>query len=191
MADRTSDYEEVRRAVYLSALDTSFKRCGGCVVHVGANEKLNVLKHINAADVLQEDCYKHIMEQNQSKLFFAELNEGAGYEPFEEFIKQEKCAKTANLIKIIGNRKFQELDRKLRLELMGIDGATIVDHDGTILAVGAIIKIEAGSSGGGRLAAAKMLSNYGVSIKISNDGSIQGFSMDRNKIRTKPLFIMG
>ena len=46
MADRTSDYEEVRRAVYLSALDTSFKRCGGCVVHVGANEKLNVLKKI-------------------------------------------------------------------------------------------------------------------------------------------------
>ena len=160
-------------------------------MHVGDGEKYNVLKHINAADVLCEDCYNHIMDESQSKLFFAELNDSSGYEPFSEFIKQEKCAKTANLIKIIGGRKFQELDRKLRLELMGIDGATIIDHDGTILAVGAIIKIEAGSTGGGRLAAAKMLSNYGVAIKISNDGSIQGFATDRSKVRVRPLFVIG
>lgn len=191
MADRSGDCENVRKAVYLSSLDTSFNRCGGCIVHVGTGEKYSVLKHINAADVLCEDCYKHIMEETRNKLFFAELNEEADYEPFAEFIKQEKCAKTANLIKIIAGRKFQELERKLRLELMGIDGATIIDHDGTIIAVGAIIKIEAGSTGGGRLAAAKMLSNYGVAIKISNDGSIQGFATDRNKIRVKPLFAMG
>ena len=191
MADRSSDAEEVRKALYLSSLDTSFNKCGGCVVHVAQNEKYNVLKHINAADVLTEDCYNYIMEQSISKLFFAELNEGSSYEPFAEFIRQDKCAKTANLIKIIGGRKFQELDRKLRLELLGIDGATIIDHDGTILAVGAIIKIDAGSTGGGRLAAAKVLSNYGVAIKISNDGSIQGFATDRNKIRVKPLFVMG
>ncbi len=190
MAIHSTDYEDVRRAVYLSSLDTSFNRCGGCIVHVGANEKYNVLKHINAADVLTEDCYKYIMDQNKSKSFFSELT-SEDYQPFEEFIKEDKCAKTANLIRIIGNKKFQELNRKLRLELMGIDGATIVDHDGTILAVGAIIKIEAGSTGGGRLAAAKMLSNYGVAIKISNDGSIQGFCTDRNKLRVKPLFIMG
>ena len=191
MAEKNTDVEEVRRAVYLSSLDTSFNRCGGCIVHVGDGEKYNVLKHINAADVLTEDCYNHIMEQSKSKLFFAELNDANSYEPFSEFIKQDKCAKTANLIKILGGRKFQELERKLRLELMGIDGATIIDHDGTILAVGAIIKIEAGSSGGGRLAAARMLANYGVAIKISNDGSIQGFSLDRSKTRIKPLFVMG
>lgn len=99
--------------------------------------------------------------------------------------------KSANIIKIIGGRKFYNLDRKLRLELMGIDGATIVDAEGEILAVGAIIKIEAGSTGGGRLAAAKTLSKYGMSIKISNDGRIEGFRMDKQKLRVKPLFVLG
>ena len=54
-----------------------------------------------------------------------------------------------------------------------------------------IIKIDAGSSGGGRLAAAKTLSNYGISIKISNDGSMQGFKMDRNKLRARTIFVIG
>ncbi len=191
LADRFGDGEEIRKAIYLSSLDTSFNKCGGCVVHVSNGERYNVLKHINPADVLIEDCYNHIMEESKSKSFFAELTEDKDYEPFSEFIRQDKCTKTANLIKIINGRKFHELGRKLRLELMGIDGATIIDYDGTILAVGAIIKIEAGSSGGGRLAAAKMLSNYGISMKISNDGSIQGFRTDRNRLRIKPLFVIG
>jgi len=70
-------------------------------------------------------------------------------------------------------------------------GVCLIDYDGNILAVGAIIKIEAGSLGGGRLAAAKTLSNYGISIKVSADGSIEGFRMDRNKLRVKPIFIIG
>ena len=191
LADRTGEGEDVRKAVYLSSLDTSFNKCGGCVVHVSNGERYNVLKHINSADVLVEECYKHIMEESKSKSFFAELTEENDYEPFNEFIKQDKCTKTANLIRIINGRKFHELGRKLRLELMGIDGATVIDYDGTILAVGAIIKIEAGSTGGGRLAAAKMLSNYGISIKISNDGSIQGFRTDRSRLRVKPIFAIG
>lgn len=99
--------------------------------------------------------------------------------------------KSSNLITLIAGRKFYELDRKLRLELMSIDGATIVDADGNILAVGAIIKIEAGSTGGGRLAAARTLSKYGMSIKISNDGRIEGFRMDKLKLRVKPMFVLG
>ena len=75
--------------------------------------------------------------------------------------------------------------------LHNTDKTEVVDFDGKILAVGAIIKIEAGSSGGGRLAAAKTLSNYGISIKVSNDGSMQGFKMDRNKLRAKPIFVIG
>ena len=103
---------------------------------------------------------------------------------------EDKCAKTATLKKLIAGRKFQELDRKFRQELIAIDGAVIVDYDGKILAVGAIVKIEAGSSGGGRLAAAKTLSNYGISIKISNDGVMTGFKMDRNKLRARAIFII-
>lgn len=191
LADKVAEGEEVRKAIYLSSLDTSFNKCGGCVVHVSNGERYNVLKHINPADILVEDSYNYVMENTKSKSFFAELTEESNYESFLDYIKQDKCAKTANLIKIIHGRKFYELGRKLRQELMAIDGATVIDYDGTILAVGAIIKIEAGSTGGGRLAAAKMLSNYGISIKISNDGSIQGFRTDRSKLRVKPLFVIG
>ena len=41
------------------------------------------------------------------------------------------------------------------------------------------------------IVAAKTLSNYGISIKISNDGSMQGFKMDRNKLRARPIFAIG
>jgi hypothetical protein len=46
----------------------------------------------------------------------------------------------ARLIRrIVGNSKFQQLDRRLRQELLAIDGATIIDHEGVVLAVGAIL----------------------------------------------------
>ena len=66
-----------------------------------------------------------------------------------------------------------------------------LDSDGYIVAVGAIIKINAGSSGGGRLAAAKQLSEYGVAIKISADGTIEGFSYDKNTSTSKAIFSAG
>jgi len=193
LADRTGEVEELRRAIYLSALDTSFARNGGCILHVNNSERFSVLKHIDAADLLFKDCYDYKMQQIIDQSFFklpGEEEENS-FDAFEKFLTEEKCSKAANLIKIIAGKKFQELDRKLRQELIAIDGATIVDYEGNILAVGAIVKIEAGSSGGGRLAAAKTLSNYGVAMKISNDGTIEGFRMDRSKLRVKPLFVIG
>lgn len=193
LADRTGEVEELRRAIYLSALDTSFARNGGCLVHVNNNEKYNVLRHIDAGDLLFKDCYDYKMQQKIDQSFFhlAEEENASDYQPFEKFLTEEKCSKSASLIRIIAGRKFQELDRKLRQELIAIDGATIIDYEGNIMAVGAIIKIEAGSTGGGRLAAAKTLSNYGVSMKISNDGRIEGFRMDRSRLRVRPLFVIG
>ena len=91
--------------------------------------------------------------------------------------------------KIIAGKKLFELDRKLVEEMTSVDGATIVDFDGTIIAVGAIIKIEAGSRGGGRLAAASTMAKYGVAIKVSQDGIMQGLSVDKqNKVKQLFLF---
>ncbi len=192
LSEHAGEYEEVRRAIYMTALDTSFNRSGGCIVHVNSGDSFNVLKHIDEADVLYKECYDYIQQEKINQSFFANMEEGTAEIPdYEEFLLEEKCAKTATLRKLIVGRKFQELDRKFRQELIAIDGALVVDFDGKILAVGAIIKIEAGSSGGGRLAAAKTLSNYGISIKVSNDGSMQGFKMDRNKLRAKPIFVIG
>nr|MCR5349920.1 hypothetical protein [Acholeplasmatales bacterium] len=79
--------------------------------------------------------------------------------------------------KILKSSKFNEMDRKKRAELIGLDGACIIDLDGNIISFGAIITNDAGSSGGGRGAAAKKLSNYdGFAIKISTDGYIEVFS---------------
>ena len=79
--------------------------------------------------------------------------------------------------KILKSSKFNEMDRKKRAELIGLDGACIIDLDGNIISFGAIITNDAGSSGGGRGAAAKKLSNYdGFAVKISTDGYIEVFS---------------
>lgn len=190
LSEHAGEYEDVRKAIYLSALDTSFNRSGGCIVHVNSGDSLNVLRHIDEADVLKKESYDHIQQKKIDQSFFATPDSVNDIPEFDDFLTKEKCIKSATINKLVAGRKFQEIDRKFRQELIAIDGATVIDYDGTILAVGAIIKIEAGSTGGGRLAAAKTLSNYGISIKISNDGSMQGFKMDRNKLRARTVFII-
>jgi hypothetical protein len=76
---------------------------------------------------------------------------------------------------VIGGRNFKDLDRRTRQELAAIDGAIVLSHTGVILAVGAILQIPGGSSGGGRLAAARALAGLGLGIKVSQDGGITGF----------------
>lgn len=87
---------------------------------------------------------------------------------------------------IVNRTPFYQLDRLLRLEIASIDGATVLDRQGNYIAAGAILQIHGGSTGGGRTAAAKALSKFGIGIKISNDGYIEAY--DRNKVR---LFRLG
>ena len=72
---------------------------------------------------------------------------------------------------------FQELSRQQRLELLSLDGATIVNIDtGEILAVGAIVNLaQKQAAGGGRASAARSLAQHGVAFKVSQDGAIQGW----------------
>ena len=83
--------------------------------------------------------------------------------------------KAQAIARTVQTKSFEELDRRIRQEILAIDGATVLSHTGEILAVGAILKIPAGSAGGGRLAAAKALAEFGIGIKVSQDGSITGF----------------
>ena len=66
--------------------------------------------------------------------------------------------------------------RKLRAELLSIDGATLIFDDGNVFAVGAILKVPGGSTSGGRKAAAMTLAEHGIGIKVSNDGHITAWS---------------
>ncbi|MFM9109375.1 MAG: hypothetical protein ACKOPN_02010 [Prochlorococcaceae cyanobacterium] len=84
-------------------------------------------------------------------------------------------AKARLLQRAINGQPFQALDRRLRQEILAIDGATILDHRGQLLAAGSILKVPGGSTSGGRRAAAEALAAYGVGIKVSADGAIEGF----------------
>jgi hypothetical protein len=88
----------------------------------------------------------------------------------------------AALISSAVGSDFTQLDRRIRAELLAIDGATIIDHLGTLIAVGAIVQIGAGSTGGGRLAAAKTLARLGLGVKISQDGQVLGFDTGANEV---------
>ena len=63
---------------------------------------------------------------------------------YAEYVEKYEKTKTSCLKQTIAGRKFHELNRKLREELSSVDGAVIVDFDGTIIACGAIVRIEAG-----------------------------------------------
>lgn len=80
--------------------------------------------------------------------------------------------------------RFQDLSRQQRLELLNLDGATIVDIDtGEIMAVGAIVNLQnKQEAGGGRASAARSLAKYGVAFKVSQDGSIEGWKIQGSKI---------
>ena len=130
------------RALYLTMLDVSFRRTGGCLGLLPSSRKEEYAELIGKQDRFTEDS-----GSDKSRFLKAILKK---YE------------------------RFQDIPRKLRQELVGIDGATIVDETGKLLCVGAILHIRGGSTGGGgRTAAAKAIAEYGLGIKISNDGKIQ------------------
>lgn len=177
--------KDIRRAIYFTALDCSFAYNGGVLVYLNKDMAQKALAYINAKDILLEEYFemkKELELDEAGKLY----NVATAVQTkkmfdcsYEEFLEKNNCVKTLTLRKIIAGKKFQELGRKMREELVGMDGAVVIDFDGSIIAVGAILKIEAGSNEGGRLAAAMNLAKYGVSIKISQDGQMRGFSPDK------------
>ncbi len=166
------------KAVYLTALDISFSTTGGIISFLNENEVQNALRHINIKDIVNEKYFEIKKKQmiDEKDYDWQSIKDVS----FQDYLKQTYNGKSCVLERLIDNRKFFMLYRKLRQELVSIDGATIIDYNGDIVALGAIVKIEAGSMGGGRLAAAKTLSQYGISIEISSDASIKGYALDMN-----------
>jgi hypothetical protein len=75
--------------------------------------------------------------------------------------------------------------------MAALDGATIIDYQGNVLAAGAIVKLRGAGSphGGARKAAAKTLGEYGLAIKVSSDGAITGFTLENGTM--KEIFSVG
>lgn len=189
--------KDIRRSVYYTALDTSFAYSGGCIIYLNKDTVEGALTHINAHDILDEKYFEIKKKQeleDAGKLYNLQTLatvEAIYNVPYQIFLEQQHCVKAECLRKIISGKPFHELSRKLRQELVSMDGATVIDSEGTIIAVGAILKIEAGSDGGGRLAAATTLSKYGIAIKISQDGILKAFYQDKKNGKVKTLFTVG
>jgi hypothetical protein len=93
----------------------------------------------------------------------------------------EKTIKTKSLNMIFKEKRFDEIPRLQRKELLGIDGALLLGNDGKILCAGAIISLKQSTeTGGGRTASAMELAKHGISFKISNDGPIIVFKNEQS-----------
>jgi hypothetical protein len=84
--------------------------------------------------------------------------------------------KAMALREIIQREPFHRLDRRVRQELLALDGAMLLDPNGQVLSAGTILHVPGGKgSGGGRQAAAIAASQLGLGIKVSQDGRITGY----------------
>jgi hypothetical protein len=98
---------------------------------------------------------------------------------------------------IIAGQPFHALDRHLRHDIAAIDGATILDYHGVVIAAGAIVRLAGAGSqdGGARKAAAKTMSRFGLAIKVSSDGEISGFKSGdanaQNVVQPEQIFSLG
>lgn len=176
--------KELLEQVYASTLDVSFSHTGGIISVIKDIKHLTNIpktesvigKPIELLPILNpcDNLINHytLDELNQ---VLDDLHKELGIKPVKKEEKKKRLLKRKVVDALVDQKGFIEIDRKLRAELIAMDGACILDLKGRVCAVGAIIQNDSGSSGGGRSAAAKKLSNYGLAIKVSTDGYIELF----------------
>ncbi len=139
---------KLRQAIYASSLDVSFARSGGCIGLLRTTD----LRRFRDDEIVAVDDRIETSEKLKPKAAAA----------------------------LVGGKRFDTLSRSVRKELLGLDGALVLRPDGSIYAAGAILKlgtIDLGNQGG-RSAAAKTLSRFGLGIKISEDGMVSGYKKE-------------
>ena len=190
--EKSKEKLEFFNQIYASVLDVSFSHTGGIIAYVDSNRILNkksnkVLNFMDRFDCFIEEC-KH--DKESLKNHYMDLCKATFNEALNKELSNDKLQElTKNFDKMYLKRKaisslcgedeceFASIDRRLRCELIGLDGATIINLDGRVMAFGAIIQNDSGSTGGGRGAAASKLSDFGgFAIKISTDGYIEIYS---------------
>lgn len=147
--------EKLVESIFASVLDVSFSHAGAIISVVGLNWPER--NPSDEDDALLADCDDLLCDAFDKA-------------PYPDDIRP---LKRVLLKKLIMEKRFYSMDRKLRGELLGMDGACILDRDGKVRSFGAIIRNRSGSLGGSRSAAARKLSEYGMAVKISTDGYIE------------------
>lgn len=143
--------KQIAKELFISILDVSFSRAGGCMALIDEKHK-----QIVKDKFIYRDDIDRIDHSDEKK----------------EILRRLLCCGMPDKEAL-----FHTLDRKLRQELLSLDGATVIDSSGRILCSGAIVALSGGSDGGGRTAAAKQLACYGLGIKVSMDGYVEGFRL--------------
>ncbi|MBE6946319.1 MAG: hypothetical protein E7459_09580 [Ruminococcaceae bacterium] len=165
--------DQLYKSIFASVLDVSFSHAGGIIAVVGGGkweQSVGDKKILNPCDNLLNGADNETLRQAYLK-----DESGCVQEELERHSKEirKRLHKRTMMKKLTGGKVFQKLDRKLRGELIAMDGACILNHAGEVYSFGAIIQNDSGSTGGGRGAAAKKLSTYGMAVKISTDGYIE------------------
>lgn len=153
--------KELRACIYETCLDVSFGRSGGCIGVVLTKHKSMLRDVVNQADRIEKGDSRKAQVVTQ-------------------FLDQPEH-----------KRLFTKLPRRLRQAMAAIDGALVLDQRGTVLAVGAIVRVESGSDAGARKAAARALAKMGFGVKISADGGVIGFSGDGVNGKVERVFEFG
>lgn len=171
--------------VYSTALDVSFSHTGGIIAIIPDENKilsttnggiLDICDYISSTEELKS-LENYLIEKNEKMADERKLSQ-------DELVSDinKKLLKRAIIKKMLnGNYEFTKINRKLRSELVSLDGACIVNKEGIVCSFGAIIQNDSGSTGGGRGAAAKKLSSNAMAIKISTDGYIEVYVNQRKK----------
>lgn len=184
-------------AVFYTALDVSFSHGGGLIAIVRDKNELTLpceFEDIKKNGKSRKNKKYGIVNYiDDLKLNLPEYEELAlEYKIFQKSSMEKRFKKRAAIVALAGYMynesdliNFIKLDRKLRAEFVSMDGATILDRNGDVISFGAIIQNDSDSYGGGRGAAARKLSKYGLAIKISTDGYIEVYINESVKYRMK------
>ncbi len=155
-------YESVEaNSIYTAALDVAFENTGG-LISICDDDKLDEIEKIIASDDnLIIDSIPKTEEKQMKRKFIEKI--------IEKSTTDEKT--------------FYTLNRYARLEILNMDGASIINKNGKFISIATIVKeIEPGEAiGGGRTAATIKLSSYGIAIKISTDGGILLYKDGKNE----------
>lgn len=170
--------------IYSTALDVSFAHTGGIIALVTKDDIIDSLDKasiVNRCDYISskdtdEKIEEYLIQKNDS------LNDKRLDKDELDKDINKKMLKRAMIKKMLNNNfQFVEISRKLRSELVSLDGACIINSNGFVYSFGVIIQNDSGSTGGGRGAAAKKLLSNGMAIKISTDGYIEVY-LEQRKI---------
>lgn len=156
------------------------------LTHDAVITQMNVPRDRDLRNSIYDTCLDASFARTGACIGIVQVNNGGGWRQIvsqDDLIATGTSTKATALRRLVRGRNFSDLDRRTRHEISAIDGATVISHTGAILAAGAILRIGGGSTGGGRLAAARALGEYGLGIKVSQDGGISGY-----RTETAPVF---